>query len=661
MRYTFLAVVFLLISVSGFGQLREHEVQPKETVYGISKQYGITQEELKSANPFLEERGLQIGDVLLIPGEGEQIKEDPKASGKSEWKVTVTNNEEKLEEEVNATREELPEVKMPANDGKFKYIKVKSGETLASIARNNGVGEDVLFSLNPQLKIRDIREGDVLRLPELKNNKPTVPEGFYLVNPGETVFSLSRKLEVTEDEFYIANPIVQIDGLKAGTYIKIPKSGENKGVFEDGFIHHTVKKGETVFGLSKLYQVKFEDLLSHNPDLENGLKSGTTLNIPIAPNANIMKIGSIKRIDDNEINLGLILPFHLDQPQAHQQVRGISTDILIGAQMAMTEFYKKGKNINLEVLDYEDDVSSIDNLLYDTDFSTFDAVIGPLFASNFEYLGKILENSGIALVSPLSTSDNLKELENAIIASPTNEGIADAIAEEVKKDYKGEQIQILTDSRYEELTDYFISRLKAKIPKVNYMVTKDVRDLNQKSEKVNETLSDGEVIEKTYYTPLMTVLITDSNQLGNSYLEKLKEMDAENVRGYGVKYVNVYDVFSTENEKNIDALRKIGFTFGTNRLVNVYGDKEKAALRRFMDDYCVVPSDYQQLGYDIFYDLLDRMNKKGDVLNALNRKETRLSTKFEYEKEGKAYVNKGIRIIHLFEDETEIQEPELKH
>lgn len=45
----------------------DHTVQSKETVFGISKQYGITQEQLLNANPDVEQSGLKIGSVIRIP------------------------------------------------------------------------------------------------------------------------------------------------------------------------------------------------------------------------------------------------------------------------------------------------------------------------------------------------------------------------------------------------------------------------------------------------------------------------------------------------------------------------------------------------------------------------------------------------------------------
>lgn len=47
--------------------VQNHVVIAKETLYGIEKKYGVSDEALKKANPFLEKEGLQIGQTLIIP------------------------------------------------------------------------------------------------------------------------------------------------------------------------------------------------------------------------------------------------------------------------------------------------------------------------------------------------------------------------------------------------------------------------------------------------------------------------------------------------------------------------------------------------------------------------------------------------------------------
>src|SRR5690606_21884402 len=237
---------------------------------------------------------------------------------------------------------------------------------------------------------------------------------------------------------------------------------------------------------------------------------------------------------------------------------------------------------------------------------------------------------------------------NVIIATPSDEAIADAIIDEIKANYKGQQIQILTDDRHLGLADYVSANLKKKISGAEVSITKDANKLVQKSETVDEKLSDGTLVKKEYFTPIITVLVSDNNNLGNAYVNKIKTMDAENLQAYGIKFVSAYDIYNDKNSANIAALKNIGFAFSTVHLVNIYGAGERAALQKFLDVYCLTPNEYQQIGFDVFYDLVERMNNRGDVLNSLGTEQTRLATKFKYEKEGKAYVNKAVRVVRLF-------------
>ena len=636
MSKAFWAFLFLMMAVVILAQEKTHTVEAKETIYGISKKYKVSQDALKKANPFLAERSLQIGDVLVIPG---------KSDGSIKPVITEVNSQ------TSTDPGDTTEVIIPKEDENFIYYKVKPKQTLYSLTREYDISEDALKSLNPQLE-QGLKAGDIIRIPKKKSNngqEEIVPEGMHKVQRGETVFSLTKQFGVSEDEFYIANPAVQTDGLIVGSYINIPKKGSTNAVIQDGFIEHKVKAGETVYSITKLYKVSFADLLKHNPELKDGLKTGMTLKIPLQDGANIVKApGKIKRADDNQINIALLLPFHLNGATGKEQEKNISTDILIGAKMALDSLAIKGKQINLKVLDSENQAGSLEAMIGSTDFSQFDMVVGPLFASNFKSMATMLSGSGIALVSPLSNSDDLKELENVIIATPSDEAIADAIIDEIKANYKGQQIQILTDDRHQTLADYVSSSLKKKISGADIFITKDANGLAQKSETVDEKLSDGTIVKKEYFTPIITVLVSDNNAIGNAYVKKIRTMDAENLQAYGVKFVAAYDIYNDKNSENIAALKNIGFAFSTVRLVNVYGAGERNTLEKFLDIYCLTPNEYQQVGFDVFYDLVDRMNSRGDILYSLGSEQTRLATKFKYEKEGGAFVNKAVRVVRLF-------------
>ena len=119
-----------------------HVVQPKETKFGIAKQYGITVEELEKKNPEIVGKELPIGYTLVI--KGERRKE-------------ITDIIQPVVKEV---KEDVVKTEAPKTN---EYI-VKPQETLYGLANQFGVTQEELIALNPELK-DGVREGMVLKTP----------------------------------------------------------------------------------------------------------------------------------------------------------------------------------------------------------------------------------------------------------------------------------------------------------------------------------------------------------------------------------------------------------------------------------------------------------------------------------------------------------------
>ena len=226
-----------------------------------------------------------------------------------------------------------------------------------------------------------------------------------------------------------------------------------------------------------------------------------------------------------------------------------------------------------------------------------------------------------------------------IIANPKDEAIADQIIEEINKNFAGEQVYLLTNRDDQELANYTKKQLEKQL-KANVVIVDNVAKIVQPHDKV-----DG----VDYYTPIITVLVGDDDNLGKQYLEKLKTFHKDNIRAYGIKSVSVYDVYSADNAKNIDAFREFGFVFSTARLINTRDTEVQSILKDFKEVYCEFPTRYEQLGYDVTYDVVDRMNNKGDVMNNISTENTRMSSKFAYKKLSgqKAYTNDATRVVRL--------------
>lgn len=97
---------------------------------------------------------------------------------------------------------------------------------------------------------------------------------LYLVNAGETIYGISTKYQVAIDQLMNANPELE-NGLRTGQIINIPyhKQAVKEQRERDMAQYHTVEPGETLFSLSKKYKVNLNDLMRWNGmELQPGQK-----------------------------------------------------------------------------------------------------------------------------------------------------------------------------------------------------------------------------------------------------------------------------------------------------------------------------------------------------------------------------------------------------
>lgn len=101
-----------------------HEVASKETLWGISKKYNVSVDDLKKANPSLETEGLKIGQQIIIPSNN-----------------IVSINEKPVETVAEAVSTDVE-----------LYREVKAKETKYGISKEYGITVAELERQNPSIK-----------------------------------------------------------------------------------------------------------------------------------------------------------------------------------------------------------------------------------------------------------------------------------------------------------------------------------------------------------------------------------------------------------------------------------------------------------------------------------------------------------------------------
>ncbi len=110
----------------------------------------------------------------------------------------------------------------------FNYV-VQPGDTLFFIAQRFGVSLSALIAANPEIADPNfIFPGQIILIP-VAEELPPPPSGgsVYIVQPGDTLFSIAQRFGVNLDELIAANPqITDPNIIFTGQFIIIPPLSE---------------------------------------------------------------------------------------------------------------------------------------------------------------------------------------------------------------------------------------------------------------------------------------------------------------------------------------------------------------------------------------------------------------------------------------------------
>ncbi|MCX7696804.1 MAG: LysM peptidoglycan-binding domain-containing protein [Bacteroidales bacterium] len=196
----------------------KHIVQKKQTLYSISKSYGVKIDDILRTNN-LQNKDIKEGQNLLIPA----VISPPKGS------VLIAGDNIYL----------------------VDYYTVKKGDTYYKIAKQHNISVQFLEALNPDVSENALKDGQVLLTPRyVKSTKQTEKAQqqneviFHEVSQGETLFSIARKYQTTVDEIKKLNPEIDAQ-IRIGQKIKVPLGNQKTTQTQDKCkctkVHHPVK------------------------------------------------------------------------------------------------------------------------------------------------------------------------------------------------------------------------------------------------------------------------------------------------------------------------------------------------------------------------------------------------------------------------------------
>ena len=260
---------------------------------------------------------------------------------------------------------------------KFTTHQVKEGETLYSIAKEYRVTPYSILKQNPEVKsAEELKPNTILVIPlqgqvSIKE-EPTAdeeeqvkPTGFkrHRVKKKETLFSLTQKYEITEEQLKRYNTQLYSQQLKKGMVLQIPKFPEVEEAEERAldFETYVVQPKETRWSIAHKYGITIDSMLLLNPDLEknsNYLAVGQELQLP-RPKGDSLKEQEVALFESFTVPKAMGL-FRVSQNY------GISVDSImkLNPEIAEVGGLKEGMQLRLPKQQPKEELVNTDNYVF---------------------------------------------------------------------------------------------------------------------------------------------------------------------------------------------------------------------------------------------------------------------------------------------------------
>ena len=168
---------------------------------------------------------------------------------------------------------------------------VVANETKYGLSKKYNISIQELERQNPHI-VPMLKKGDELKIRvssartasfvEKKNeNKSLNDSGDYLVQPGETLYGIARKFEISVAQLIQMNKGKLGPVLLSGQTLNTPSRNQKQQIAGDNFAnYHIVEAGQTKYGLSKKYAISIKELERLNPHIVDMLRTGQRLTVP---------------------------------------------------------------------------------------------------------------------------------------------------------------------------------------------------------------------------------------------------------------------------------------------------------------------------------------------------------------------------------------------
>ena len=162
---------------------------------------------------------------------------------------------------------------------------VKIGDSLWSIAKRYGLTVDKLKQLN-NLNNNTIYIGQKLKISDYIEPNNIEDYIVYIVKRGDTLYSIAKAYNIELNELKKYNNLDN-NILSINQELKIPIKNIEEEQINTEYTEYIVKKGDSLYNISKIYGIPIEEIMKFNKLNTNLLSIGQMIKIPVSTNTNI--------------------------------------------------------------------------------------------------------------------------------------------------------------------------------------------------------------------------------------------------------------------------------------------------------------------------------------------------------------------------------------
>jgi LysM repeat protein/sulfur relay (sulfurtransferase) DsrF/TusC family protein len=565
-----------------------HKVRPKATLYGLSKEFGVSIEAIKAANGGLPD-GLKKGSFIKIP------------------KSTI------------ATPEPEPVVNVqpqPQERKNYLEYQARGKESLYDIVLKYRVSIDSIRALNPGIEDQ-LKNEQIIKIPVSGKDLVRLT---HTVTKRQTVNRLARKYHMSVDDIRKANPFISRN-LVEGQVVFIPLPALNPSPVEETPYNDTVMP----FAVT--------DSLSNRRMMCDRMHAGGHFKIAL------MIPFYLSGFD--ELQAGSDVPGKVDKPDYIKPFTFIQ--FYEGFMMAVDSLKKTGLNAEIFVYNVEDDAIATKELLRNPEMKQMDLIIGPVYSNSFKIVAGFAKENHIFIVNPFTSREEVLYNNPFVFKlTPSFNSELGHLVHYLNTAYKNAQIFIARHDPYRDETDfnllrtYLDKRLDSRPAPFTDLYHEIVYSRDSVYTFLHTASSDHENV---------VITLSDNKVFILDFMRKLNELrDTFPITVIGIPEWKKIDFLEPEYLNNLNT------QIMSDTYIDYGNPWVKRFVSGFRENYFTEPQDYAFRGYDIGWYFLTALNKFGPAFDECipfyNKRLLQLTLEFEKTPSG-GYENQHWYILQM--------------